>query len=155
MFSAEDSIKTLGPFNIIIDTCTQSTISGKTNNTGSDTGESVTMNVTTLTFSNCIHPITVGTGGTLTFTHTSGTDNSVISSSGMTWTVHEVPNIIGNPSTCAYTTSNTSLGSLTGSTVGPTIDLSGTINSETKGCPSDTLSGHYIYTGSTPFTVSD
>jgi hypothetical protein len=167
-FTAEDSIKLLGPFSIIIDTCTASTVEGPTTSTGNDTGGAVTGTITTLTFGNCTRPTTVSsTGtfetpggakdvsyGTMSISNIAGSDNGTVTSSGATVTVHEVPNIIGNPPTCAYTTNNTDLGTLTGSTTAPTFDISATISTETSGCPSGTWSGHYSYTGSTPFIVS-
>jgi hypothetical protein len=69
-------------------------------------------------------------------------------------TVHNIPNLTGNPPTCAFTTNNTDLGTLTGHLTTPTIDLAATLTFETAGCFSVTLSGHYSYTGSTPFIVS-
>jgi hypothetical protein len=152
-FSAEDSIKLLGPFSIIIDTCTGSTVEGPTTTAGGGEGVPVKGEVKTLTFTSCTRPTTVGSGGTMEISSISGTDNGSVKSSGATVTVHEVPNIIGNPPTCAYTTSGTSLGTLTGSLTGATFDINATINSETSGCPSGTWSGHYKSTG-TNFVVS-
>jgi hypothetical protein len=73
-------------------------------------------------------------------------------------TIHNVP--VGFESkTCIYATSETNLGTLTGLISGgklaaPTFDISATISS-TNGCPSTTWSGQYIYTGATPFILSD
>jgi hypothetical protein len=152
--SAEDSIKLLGPFSIVIDTCTQSTIEGVSTSEGGGSGVPVTGEVKSWTFGGCTRPTTVAAGGTTAVSSISGTDNGTVTSSGATVTVHEVPNIIGNPPTCAYITSNTDLGTLTGSLTTPTFDISATITSETSGCPSGTLSGHYVYTGTTPAIVS-
>jgi len=173
-FSAEDSIKLAGPLGIVLDTCTISTTNGPTTSTGSDEaggveGANVTGAITTLTFEGCSRKTTVtSTGtfktasgaedptfGTLSITHIKGTDNGKVFSSGATVTIHELPNIVGNPATCAYITNNTELGTLTGSTTTPTFDISATITSETENCPSGTWSGHYKYTGTTPFTISD
>jgi hypothetical protein len=156
-FTAEDSVKLLGPFSIVIDTCTESTVEGPTTSTGGGEGVAVTGTVNTLTFGNCTRTTTVGKGGTLSIQHIAGTDNGTVTSSGAEVTVHNVP--VGFESkTCIYATAETDLGTLTGLISGgkiaaPTFDISATINS-TNGCPSGTWSGHYLYTGSTPFIVS-
>jgi hypothetical protein len=153
-FTAEDSIKLLGPFNIIIDTCTASTVEGPTTSVGGAAGVPVKGEVKTLTFTECAHPVTVAKGGTMEVEQDAGTDNGFVKSSGATVTVHEVPNIIGNPPTCAYTTNNTPLGKITGMLTGSTFDIEATISTETSGCPNGTWSGHYTYTGTTQFIVS-
>jgi hypothetical protein len=153
--TAEDSIKLMGPFNVIYDTCTESTLEGSLVSGGGGSGVNVTIEVETLRFGSCTRPTTVGSGGTMSLSNITGTDNGTLSSSGMTWTVHEMPNLIGNPPTCSYTTNNTDMGTFTGSTTAPTWDISVTFNSETPGCFGFTWSGHYSYTGSTPFIVSE
>jgi hypothetical protein len=85
--------------------------------------------------------------------HISGTDNGTVTSNDTTVTITGVPSPF--PSTCRYLTANTDIGTLTGSLTAPTFDISATIPSETEGCPNGTWSGHYLYTGSTPFIVSD
>jgi hypothetical protein len=148
-FSAEETIKLQGPFNLIIDTCTVSTVEGPTTSTGSST-EPVRGVANVLTFENCTRPTTVGTEDTLSVQNIAGTDNGTVTSSGATVTVHEVPGF----GTCSFLTNNTDIGTLTGSTTTPTFDISATIPSETKGCPNGTWSGKYVYSGSTPFIVS-
>jgi hypothetical protein len=150
--SAEDSIKLLGPFSIIIATCTESTVTGTQANNGGPT-ESVRSTLTSLTFSKCTHPITVVSPGTGSLQWISGTDNGTLTTSGTTVLVHEIPNIIGNPPTCAYVTSSTKMGTTTGGNPG-TLDLAATITSETAGCPSGTLSGHYVATSPTAAWVT-
>jgi hypothetical protein len=153
-FTAEDSVKWTGPFGIPINTCTSSTMEGSTTSSGGGAGVSVTGNLTVLTFSSCSHPTTVQTGGTLSIASISGTDNGSITSSGTTVTIHEIPNIIGNPPTCSYVTSGSSIGPLTGSLTAPTIDVQVSLNAGIMGCPIVTWEGHYKYTGSTPSIVS-
>jgi hypothetical protein len=153
-FSAEESVKLLGPFNLLIDTCTVSTVEGPTTSTGNDTGGAVTGNVNVLTFETCTRTTTVGAKGTLSVTNIAGTDNGTVTSSGATVTIHNIPGF----GTCSYVTTNTDIGTLTGSTTTPTFDISATIPSETGGCPSGTWSGKYVYTapasGNTPFFIS-
>jgi hypothetical protein len=157
-FTAEESVKLLGPFNLLIDTCTVSTVEGPTTSTGSTTPPAaVTGTVNVLTFETCTRPTTVGAKGTLSVTHIAGTDNGTVTSTGATVTIHEIPGF----GTCSFLTAatGTDIGTLTGSTTAPTFDISATIPSETSGCPSGTWSGKYKYTapasGNTPFIVSD
>jgi len=146
--SAEDSIKLSGPFGIVFSTCTESTNQLKTTNTGADDlGTAVVAHSESLTFSGCTRPTTVGNGGTWSVTASGTTGNASVTSTGTTVTIHELPNIVGNPSTCAYTTNNTALGTLTASATATTFDISATITSETANCPSGTWSGHYTNTG--------
>ncbi|HSC21306.1 MAG TPA: hypothetical protein VLC07_06220, partial [Solirubrobacterales bacterium] len=149
-FTAEESIRTTGPFNLLILTCTESTIEGSVTSTGGEEGIAVTMNVIGLTFGNCTRPVTVVNKGMLSIQHIAGTDNGTVTSTGLTKIVHEIPGF----GTCAFATNITDIGTLTGSLVAPTIDINANIASETSGCPNDTWAGKYIYTGSTPFIVS-
>jgi hypothetical protein len=147
-FSAEDSIKLAGPFGIILNTCTESTIQGKAGNTGADDETTaVAYNVTSWTFNKCTRPTTVGAGGTLSVTASGTAGNGSVTSTGTTVSVHELPNIVGNPSTCAYITSNTPIWTITSSATAATTDISATLTSETPHCPSFTWSGHYVSTG--------
>jgi len=147
-FSAEDSIKLAGPFGIVLDTCTESTMIGTTSNTGADDEMTpVSITITKLTFSGCTRPMTVGQGGTLSISGIKGTGNGTITSSGLTWTVHELPNIVGNPSTCSYATSNTPVATLTASATASTWDIAATFVSETPQCFAFTWSGNYAGTG--------
>jgi hypothetical protein len=149
-FTAENSIKTFGPFGLLIETCTSSTIEGPITSTGGEEGVAVTMNVTTLDFSGCTRPVTVVSGGALSIQHIAGTDNGTVTSTGLTKIVHEIPGF----GTCAFVTNNTDIGTLTGNLNAPIIDIAASIPSETSGCPTDTWGGQYIYTGLTPFIVS-
>jgi hypothetical protein len=162
-FSAEDSIKLSGPFNLIIDTCTSSRVQGTTTGTGGIEGVAVTGqieeagegDVPGLVFEGCVRPTTVKTGGTLSVQHIAGTDNGTVTSNGATITIESIPGF----GTCSYVTTATDIGTLTGNLVAPTFDISATIPSETAGCPNGTWSGHYIYTtptgnAATPFIVS-
>jgi hypothetical protein len=147
-FSAEDSIKLAGPFGIVIDTCTESTVKGTTSNTGAD-DESVpvTGTVTSLTFGKCIRLTTVIAGGTLSVKGSGTGGNGTVTSNDATVTIHEIPSPF--PSTCEYVTTNTPIGTLTKSATAATFDIEATINSLTANCPSGTWSGHYVSTGTT------
>jgi len=144
------TIKLAGPLGIVLDTCTESTVKGKTSNTGADdTTTAVTGTVETLTFGGCTRKTTVGSGGTLSITASGTGGNGTVTSTNATVTIHELPNIIGNPSTCAYKTNNTDIGVLTASATAATFDISATIVHETENCPDGTWSGNYISTGPT------
>ena len=153
-FSAEDSVKLAGPFGIVLDTCTVSTVQGTPSTGADDEKTAVTGTVTSLTFEKCTRNTTVGTGGTLSITGSGTAGNGSVTSSGATVTIHELPNIVGNPSTCAYTTEKTALGTLTASATAATFDIAATITSETANCPSGTWSGHYVSTGTVVRSVS-
>jgi len=157
-FTAEDSLKTTGPFSLIIMTCTESTLEGNTTN---EAGASVAINLTKVSFGKCNRPIsTVNTSGgetlgTLAITWAGGSShNGSVSSNDTTLTVKEVPGF----GTCHYLSNNTSIGTLTGRTAtggAPTIDLTANMTAEAgSSCPTDAWSGHYIYTGGTAFDVS-
>ncbi|HSC21757.1 MAG TPA: hypothetical protein VLC07_08510 [Solirubrobacterales bacterium] len=146
--SAEDSIKVTGPFSLLIDTCAESTVTGTQNNNGGPT-EAVTSTLTSLTFGKCTRPTTVVSPGTGSLQWIAGTDNGTLTTSGTTVVIHEIPGF----GTCAYVTSNTKIGTATGGNPG-TLDLSATIPSETSGCPSGTLSGHYVATSPTAAWVT-
>jgi hypothetical protein len=147
-FSATASGKWTGPFGIVLSACTTVTIGGSTSNTGADdTTTAVTGTVATLTFEGCTRKTTVGTGGTISIAANGTAGNGSVVSNGTTVTIHELPNITGNPATCAYITSNTSLGTLTASATAATFDASATINSETANCPNATWHGTFVVTG--------
>jgi len=142
-FSAEETVKLTGPFNLLIDTCTVSNVEGPTSSTGkTEPSQDVTGTLEVLTFESCTRTTTVGTKGTLSVAHIVGTDNGTVRSTGATVTVHEIPGF----GTCSFVTNNTDIGTLTGSLTGPTFDISATIPSQTPGWPSGTWSGKYIYT---------
>lgn len=148
--SAEASIKFSGPFGITIATCTESTVTGTQNNNGGP-GEAVTSTLTSLTFGGCNRPITVVSPGTGSLQWIAGTDNGTLFTSGTTVLVHEIPAPF--PSTCAYVTNNTLIGTATGGKPG-TLDLSATITTETEGCPNGILSGQYVATEPTAAWVT-
>jgi len=107
--SAESSLLIKAGFANI--TCTESTIKGKTSNTGSAT-ETVKGNIETLTFSPCNATVTVLRKGSLeVHTDEEGitSGNGTLTGSGTEFTV-AVSGV-----TCTYGTSNTDLGTLTGS----------------------------------------
>lgn len=103
-------------------TCTESTVGGKTSNAGSST-ETVKGAIETLTFNGCNATVTVIKKGTLEIhTHTEGVTNSIgtVTGAGSEVTVSTLG------VSCVYGTSNTDIGTLTGSPhttstgVGPT-----------------------------------
>jgi hypothetical protein len=96
--------------NDFVDTCTTSTVKGKTE--GSYTGTAVGGKIA-LTFANCTHATKVVNGGTLSIEHTSGQNGTVRSSSALV-TVQSTT--FGTTLECV--TSNTHLGTLTGTSSG-------------------------------------
>ena len=137
-----------GPFGETIGTCTESTMQGPTSNTG-NTAETIKFSLIIFSFGQCNHPITVTAFGTIEAHHISGTDNGIFTSTGATFIIHAT--LFGS---CQYSTSATSLGTLTGKTASaPTFDINAKISSE-NGCPQMSWSGSYISTGATNFNVS-
>jgi len=105
------------------DTCTESTVAGKTE--GSFTGATVGGKVTGLTFSKCSHTTTVIANGSLSVAWTSGT-NGTVSSSGAEVTVQSTA--FGVSATCK-TGGGTTIGTATGVKSGnATIDINGKIS---------------------------
>jgi hypothetical protein len=97
-------------------TCSSSTVGGKITNAGSPT-ETVKGSVETLTFTTCNCPVTVLKTGTLevhTTKENEPNNNGTLTSSGAEVTVN-CSTIFGTVH-CIYTTNNTDLGDLTGST---------------------------------------
>jgi len=127
-----------GPFGETIATCTESTVTGTSANTGSAT-ETVKSTLTSLTFSKCNHPVTVKAAGTGELHWIPGTDNGILTTTGTTVIVDET--LFG---ACQYVTNATSMGTVTGGNPG-TFDLNAKITSE-NGCPQGSLSGSYIAT---------
>jgi len=159
-FEHEGTTTLTGPFGEVIDKCTLSLIEGSTTTTGSAT-ETVKVNITTLAFGNCDHPITsqntsgISALGTLEVHKIASSKNGTVTSNGTTVTIPET--IFG---TCHFLTSNTDIGTLRGkddasnTTPGtPTLLISAKIPSENCGF-SGTWEGSYSYTGTTPFNVS-
>jgi hypothetical protein len=91
------------------DTCTSSTVGGKTESPF--TGTTVSGKVTTLTFSNCTHGTRVKSNGSLSVEHIKNTTNGTVRSTGASVEVDSTT--FGATLTC--TTNNTHLGTLTGS----------------------------------------
>jgi hypothetical protein len=154
-FSAEDSIKLAGPFGIVIDTCTESTVKGTTSNTGvDDLTTPVAGTVTSLTFGGCTRVTTVGSGGTLSIVASGTEGNGTVTSKNATETIHGIPAPF--PSTCAYSTGagGTDIGVLTENATAATFDIAATITHETENCPDGTWSGHYVSTGTVIRAVS-
>jgi hypothetical protein len=149
-FSAEETTKMVGPFSLLVQTCTQSVVAGPTTNAGGGSGVAVTEAVNVLTFASCTRPLTVSKNGTLSIQQISGTDNGTVTSTGMTFTVHEVPGF----GSCSYETNQTDIGTGTGSLTSPTLDVSASLKSETPGCPEVSWTGRYKHTGTTPHIVS-
>jgi hypothetical protein len=96
--------------NDFVDTCTTSTVGGKTE--GSFTGAAVSGKAT-VAFGNCTHETKVDNGGTISVEHAGGT-NGTVRSSGASVTVQSTT--FGATLNC--TTNNTHLGTLTGSAAG-------------------------------------
>jgi hypothetical protein len=94
----------------IDDTCTSSTVKGKTSTTGGATS-TVNGNIETLTFTGCTCPVTVLKPGSLEIHWISGTHNGTLTGKGSEWTV----NCSGI--SCSYGTSatGTDLGKVTSS----------------------------------------
>jgi hypothetical protein len=161
-FSVENGTSAIltGPFGEIIDTCTGSTAKGPVTDPGSTTttvkGSLEAAAGGALTFTGCTKTTTVITGGTIEVHHITGTDNGTVTSSGATVIIHNT--LFGE---CAYKTSNTDIGTITGRTstgAQPTFDIKGTIPAEKSNsgvtCPNGVWEGSYEYTNTTLFDVA-
>jgi hypothetical protein len=161
-FSVErgTSVILTGPFGEIIDTCTGSTAKGPvtdpggTTTTVKDSFETVAGGE--LTFSGCTKTTTVITGGTIEVHHITGTDNGTATSSGATVIIHNT--LFGE---CAYKTSSTDIGTITGqSATGaqPTLDVKAPLPAEKSKsgvtCPNGVWEGSYEDTNTTLFDVA-
>ena len=149
-FSLESGTSMLlkGPFGETLHTCTESTLQGPVSNSGSTTA-TVSLNLS-LSFGSCSRPTTTNAAGSIEIHHIAGSDDGTVTSTGMTLVVHNIP-FFGS---CSYVTNATDIGRLTGKLASaPTFDFAGTITSK-NGCPNATLSGSYIYTGTTNFVVA-
>jgi hypothetical protein len=155
-FSAEGSTFLTGPFGEIVSTCTGSTVSGNVTNAGG-AAATVVGSITSLSFTGCTKTVTttntsgVTTTGTLEVHSIAGTDNGTVTSNDTTVTIDNT--ILG---TCHFLTSNTPLGTLTGTqkTGGAaTFDIEAKIPSENCGF-SGQWHGKYVYTGTENFNVS-
>ena len=131
----------------LVGTCTGSTISGATTNTGGPS-ESVSAELTALTWSGCAFTTHTLSIGTLSFSYTSGA-NGTVSGSEIKWTM---PTAV----TCRYGTgSGAALGTVTGTTEAgkhATIDINAVISEQepkSAFCP-DTTRWKATYVVTTP-----
>jgi hypothetical protein len=133
-------------FGTTTDTCTTSTVEGKTS---TFTGAAVSGPISSLTFSNCTHTTTVLANGSLSVTQIAGTTNGTVSSSGAEVTVNST--FFGASAVCK-TGAGTDIGTLTGVTSGnATIDINATIGCGILGNSSWT--GTYTVTSPTGLNV--
>jgi hypothetical protein len=96
-----------------INTCTESTIKGKTTNTGSST-ETVTADITVLTFDKCTFPTTTNSLGALEIHNIAGTFNGTVTVDTQGGKIPEVTINTVFFGSCAFgVTNGTSLGDLT------------------------------------------
>jgi hypothetical protein len=133
----------------IEDTCTGSTIKGKTSSTG---GASSTVggSASALTWSNCSLTTTTSKLGTLEIHHITGTDNGTLTASGFEVTIAQ---IFGN---CVYKSgTGNDLGTLKGGAPA-TISISTTVTGGGAfGCPSTaTWTAAYTVTSPNPLYIS-
>jgi hypothetical protein len=107
------------------DTCTSSTVEGKTSTT---TGNVVGGAISTLSFTNCTHnPVVVHKKGTLSVERIGATTNGTVRSTGAEVTVPV--GLFGGTTNVNCTTQNTDVGTLTGSTTGTAeIDINAVLN---------------------------
>jgi hypothetical protein len=106
-----------------VDTCTASSIKGSSESPF--TGTTVGGKVAALTFSNCTHSTVVHSFGSVTVEHIKGTTNGTVRSSGVSVTVQSTT--FGVNLNC--TTSNTHMGTFTGSSSGhASAAINGVIN---------------------------
>lgn len=129
------------------DTCTKSTVGGKTESPY--TGTTVGGKVTSLTFDDCTHGTRVTSKGSLSVEYTSGT-NGLVRSSGAAVEVDSTT--FGATLEC--TTNNTPLGTLTGSGHGhATMDINAVVDCGFF-APSARWKGTYTVTSPTGLGVS-
>ena len=95
-----------------LDTCTGSTVSGKTTTTAA-TGAAVTGNVETLTWTGCTFPTATTATGSLEISHIASTDNGTLRGKGQEVTINT-----GLFGACTYGTSATGTGTHLGTVVG-------------------------------------
>jgi hypothetical protein len=164
LFTAEGSTTLTDAFGNLVDTCTGSTVEGKSSTGGGSTTETVSGGITKLEFTGCTktttvvetHPGTSEPFGKLEVHSVAGTKNGTVTSTGSTVIIHNT--IFG---TCQFQTNSTDLGTLTGkdntASGKPTLDIgadtTGRIPSENCGF-NGIWEGSYEYTGTTPFNVT-
>jgi hypothetical protein len=131
------------------DTCTGSTVTGPTANTGSSS-TTVTGTITqpNLTWSGCTQTTATTAGGTLEIHHIAGTDNGTVTANGFKVTVLFPFNI-----TCIFETKNLDIGTLTEGKPA-TMDINAVVTSESKNCPTTSKwEGTYVMTSPANTTV--
>ncbi len=139
----------------LTDTCTESTVHGKTTETTVTNGE-ITGHIETLSFSNCAFTTHVDIPGTLQITN-EGSDNGTLTGSNSTVTI-----TVGG-AVCLYGTgAGTHLGTLTGAksaTAHATIDINAVINEQEPKkvlCPDTTTwKASYVVTTPTGLNVGE
>jgi hypothetical protein len=136
------------------DTCTGSTVTGPTANTGSST-ETVkgTVAIVNLTWSGCSHTTDTTAGGTLEIHQIAGTDNGTVTANGFRVTVLFPFNI-----TCTFETNSLDIGTLTEGKTGtaspPTMDINAVVTSTSPTCPETSKwEGTYVMTSPANTTV--
>lgn len=125
------------------DTCTSSSLKGKTE--GSFTGTVIGGKLSTLTLGNCTHGTRVVQKGNLTFERIAGTTNATVRSAGML--VEQDSTTFGTTLEC--TTSNTHLGTLTGTAGGHAILRVNAVINCGFFVPSAKWEGEYTFTSPT------
>jgi hypothetical protein len=133
-------------------TCSESTIKGETENTGSSS-ETVKIKVTELSFARCTKPTKVLNAlGTLEFHWISGTDNATLTAAGFEITQEAISGV-----SCVYSAgTGTDLGTVTGGSMG-TIDINAIVNKKSGSflCPADSVwKASYTVTEPEPLYVA-
>jgi len=133
-------------FGITTNRCNKSTVEGASGNPFS--GATVTGPLSTLTFGECsFEPVEVHKGGTLHFSHITGTTNGTVTSSGTEVTTNSAFGTLN-----CITGGGTHLGTLTGVASGhATIDINAQLSCSGI---SSKLAATYTVTGPTGFGVS-
>ncbi len=144
--SAAGSVVMTDVFGAVLVTCTSSTVTGTSVNTGSAT-ETVKSTLTTLSFSGCNRVVEVISPGTGELHWKAGTDNGTLTTTGTTVVVKNTP--LG---TCSFLTSATDVGTTTGGNPGR-LDLAASVPSENCGF-NGILEGQYVATSPTAAWVT-
>lgn len=148
---AETSASLASTGGTTLDTCTASSVAGKTTSAGGGAGVNVVGEVTALSFSSCTEPVTVTSLGTLEIN-----DSSELTGKGF----HVDVNAFTSGTPCAYTAGEgTKLGTLTGTTdtsKHAVMDIDANVSKVTGGilCPSSARwIATYIVTSPTGLNV--
>jgi hypothetical protein len=136
------------PGGTVLDTCTGSTLKGKTTNSGGSS-EAVKASVESLSWSGCTRTTDTLKTGSLEFDWIAGTDNGTLTASGTEWTVET---IFGS---CTYGFgAGTDLGTVTGGSPA-TITIATSIKKISGPCPeSTTWTASYTFTEPKPLYVA-